>query len=64
MFKNNFKIAWRNLVRDRQFTLLNLAGLATGLACTLMIYLWVSDELSVDKFFSNGDRIYQLMETR
>jgi putative ABC transport system permease protein len=64
MFKNNLKIAWRNLLKDRQFTLLNLIGLATGLACTLLIYLWVSDELSFDKFFDNNDRIYQLMESR
>src|SRR5580704_6895448 len=64
MLKNYFKIAWRNMLRDRQFTLLNLIGLATGLACALLIYLWVSDELSYDKFFANGDQIYQLMEER
>ncbi len=42
--------------------LINLTGLATGLACTLLIYLWVNDELSVDKFHDNDDRLYQVME--
>jgi putative ABC transport system permease protein len=64
MLKNYFKIAWRNIIRDRQFTLLNLIGLATGLACALLIYLWVNDELSYDAFHENRSRIYQLMETR
>ncbi|MEJ0101462.1 MAG: ABC transporter permease [Bacteroidota bacterium] len=61
MFKNNLKIAWRNLVKDRQFTFLNLIGLSTGLACTLFIYLWVQDERSVDHFHQNGSRLYQVM---
>jgi putative ABC transport system permease protein len=64
MLKNYFKIAWRSMIRDKQFTLLNLIGLATGLACALMIYLWVNDELSVDKFHENRDELYQLMEQR
>jgi len=62
MFKNNLKIAWRNLLRDRQFTFLNLVGLAAGLACALLIWLWVDDELSVDKFFPHERRIYEVME--
>ncbi|HYJ62925.1 MAG TPA: ABC transporter permease, partial [Parafilimonas sp.] len=64
MFKNHLKIAWRNLIKDKQFTFLNLLGLSVGLACTLMIYLWVNDEMSVDKFFAQDDQIYQLMEHR
>jgi len=64
MFKNNLKIAWRGFLRDRQFSFLNLLGLATGIACTLLIYLWVSDEMSYDKFFANNDQVYQLMEHR
>ena len=39
MIKNYFKIIWRNFIRDRQFTVLNLLGLSTGLACALLIYL-------------------------
>ncbi len=49
MLKNYFKIAWRNLIRDRQFTFLNLFGLSVGLACALFIWLWVSDEWNMDK---------------
>ena len=64
MFKTNLKIAWRNLIKDKQFTLLNVLGLSAGLACALLIFLWVSDELSYDKFFANDDRIYKLMEQR
>ena len=64
MFKTNLKIAWRNLLKDKQFTLLNVLGLSAGLACTLLIYLWVHDELSYDKFFANNDRLYQVMEHR
>jgi hypothetical protein len=63
MFKNYFKITWRNLIKNRQFSLLNLLGLSTGLACALLIYLWVSDELSVDKFNANDSQLYQVMKT-
>ncbi|MEP6948473.1 MAG: ABC transporter permease [Ginsengibacter sp.] len=62
MFKNSFKLAWRNLVKDRQFTFLNLIGLSTGLACALLIYLWVHDELGVDKFNEKGGRLFQVMQ--
>lgn len=62
MIKNYFKIAWRNLVRDKQFSFLNLLGLSTGLACALLIYLWVSDEFSVDKFNENDSRLYEVLK--
>ena len=64
MIKTYFKIAWRNLLKDKQFTLLNVLGLSAGLACALLIFLWVSDEMSYDKFFSNDDRLFQVMEHR
>ncbi|MDF2431550.1 MAG: putative transport system permease protein [Mucilaginibacter sp.] len=64
MFKNYLKIAFRNLKKDKQFTLLNVVGLSAGIACTLLIYLWVHDELSYDKFFANDNRLYQVMEHR
>ena len=64
MFKTNLKIAWRNLVKDKQFTVLNVLGLSAGLACALLIFLWVSDELSYDKIFANDDRLYKLFEQR
>ena len=62
MFHTNLKIAFRNLLKDRQFTILNIFGLAAGLACAVFIFLWVIDEQSIDKFLQNNDRIYQLME--
>jgi predicted permease len=61
MFKNYLRTTWRNLLKDRQFTLLNLAGLSIGLACTLLIYLWVNDELKVDRFHQNGQRLFRIM---
>ena len=61
MFKYSLKIAWRNILKDRSFTLLNLIGLSTGLACTLLIFLWVHDERSVDQFNENDGRLFQVM---
>jgi ABC-type antimicrobial peptide transport system permease subunit len=55
------KIAWRNLMKDRQFTLLNLVGLSTGLICAILIYLWISDEMHVDKFHEKDNQLYQVM---
>lgn len=62
MIKNHLKVAWRNLIRDRQFTFLNIVGLSIGLACTLFIFLWVNDERHVDKFHENDSRLFQVME--
>ncbi|MDP9081488.1 MAG: ABC transporter permease [Bacteroidota bacterium] len=64
MFRNYIKIAFRNLKKDRQFTFLNVIGLSAGIACTLLIYLWVHDEMSYDKFFANDNRLYQVIEHR
>jgi predicted permease len=64
MFKTNLKIAWRNLVKDKQFTFINVFGLSSGIACALLIFLWVHDELSYDKIFANDDRLFQLMENQ
>lgn len=64
MIQNYFKMAWRNMVKDKQFTVLNIIGLAIGITCTLLIYLWVLDEMSFDKFFARNESIYQLMERR
>jgi putative ABC transport system permease protein len=64
MLRNYIKIAWRNLIKDKQFTLLNVLGLSAGIACTLLIYLWVHDELSYDKFFDKDSQVFQVMELR
>jgi putative ABC transport system permease protein len=61
MFSNNIRIIWRNLIKDRQFTLLNLVGLSTGLACSLLLWLWISDERSVDKYNDKDHQLYQVM---
>ncbi|HEY4107643.1 ABC transporter permease [Puia sp.] len=61
MLKNYFKIAWRNLIKDRQFTFLNVLGLSVGLACTLLIGLWVVDELNMEKYNPDDARLYQVM---
>src|SRR4028119_458621 len=62
MFKNYLKVTWRNLLRDRQSTCLNLIGLATGLASVLFIFLWVSHELQMDKFHKKDSQLYQVMQ--
>lgn len=60
MIKNYFKIAWRNLLRHKLFSGLNIFGLATGMACSILIFLWVQDELSFDKFNPGADHIFRL----
>ena len=57
MFRHNFLIAFRNLRRYKGSFLINLMGLSTGLATALLIYLWVNDELSIDKFHLNDRRL-------
>ena len=61
MIKHNFLISLRSFNRYKTSFLINLFGLATGLCCVLLIYLWVTDELSVDKFHEHDDRLYQVM---
>ncbi|MHA4809351.1 ABC transporter permease [Flavitalea flava] len=60
MFTNYLKIAIRNLFRNRLFTGLNIFGLATGMACSILIFLWVQDELSYDRFNANSGQIYRM----
>jgi putative ABC transport system permease protein len=64
MIKNYFKIAWRNLIKDRQFTFLNLIGLSTGLGCALLIWLWISNELKMDKYNEKDKQLYQVMQNK
>jgi putative ABC transport system permease protein len=60
MIKNYFKIAWRNLIKNKVFSLLNIIGLCIGMACCTMIYLFVADELSYDRFFKDAERVYRI----
>jgi len=62
MLLNYFKIAWRNLLRNKPFSIINILGLALGLTCSILIMLWIQDEKSIDAFHKNGDRLYQLYE--
>ena len=62
MIKSYFKIAFRNLVKSKVFSLINILGLALGMACSLMILLWVRDERSVNNFHVNGPRLYSIYE--
>ncbi|MGB8194062.1 MAG: ABC transporter permease [Chitinophagaceae bacterium] len=60
MLKSYFRIAWRSLEKNKTYSLLNIIGLAAGLTCFTFIALWVSDELSYDKFNEKSDRIVRL----
>jgi hypothetical protein len=53
------KIAFRNLLRNRSFSIINISGLAVGMASAMLILLWVQNELSFDRFYKNTDRLYQ-----
>lgn len=60
MFRNYFKIAWRNLFRNKVFSFINILGLAIGLASAMLIILYVKDEKGFDHFNKNGDHIYRV----
>src|SRR5690554_698218 len=60
MLKNYFKVAWRNLLRNKTFSLINILGLAIGLASFILIALFVADELSYDRFNEKASRIYRI----
>ena len=62
MIKNYLKTAWRNLRRNKAFSVINISGLALGLTCSLLIILWIQDEQSVDGFHKNGKLLYQVYE--
>ena len=60
MLKHNLKIAFRNFKKDKSTFLINLVGLSTGLACAIMIFMWVNDERSVDKFHKNDNQLIRI----
>lgn len=60
MYRNYFKIGWRNIIRQKTYSLLIISGLSIGMACSILILLWVSNELSYDHFHSNANQIYRL----
>jgi putative ABC transport system permease protein len=61
MLRNYLKIALRNLLKHKGYTFINVFGLAVGIACCVLILLFVRDELSYDRFHEKADRIYRVV---
>jgi putative ABC transport system permease protein len=64
MLKSYFKIAWRNLFQNKSFSITNVLGLTIGITCTILILLWVQDEVGYDRFHKNYSTVYKVMATR
>jgi putative ABC transport system permease protein len=62
MIRNYFLVAWRNMTKNKAFSTINILGLGLGIACSLMIMLWVQDERNIDGFHANGKQLYQVYE--
>ncbi|MCG2617076.1 ABC transporter permease [Terrimonas sp. NA20] len=63
MFRNYLKIAIRNIVRHKAFSMINIAGLTIGMTCSIFIFLWVRNELSYDRFHQNSDQLFRVVCT-
>jgi putative ABC transport system permease protein len=63
MFKNYFKIAWRNLWKNKGYSSITILGLAAGMAVAMLIGLWIWDELTYDHYHKNHDQLAQVMTT-
>lgn len=64
MFRNYFKIAFRNLKNHAGYSAINIVGLAVGMACCILFYLWVQDELSTNRFHEYAERLYRIVSHR
>ena len=62
MIKNYFKIAFRNIKRYSTYSILNISGMAIGMASAILILIWVQDEWSYDRHFENADNLYRVIE--
>ena len=62
MFRHNLLISYRSMLRHKRSFFINLLGLSTGLACALLIFLWVQDEMKMDKFHENDQQLYQVFQ--
>src|SRR5580698_4160942 len=62
MIRNYLKVAWRNMLRNKASSFINIAGLSVGLACSLLILLWVQNEYSMDAWHPDGARLYTIYE--
>lgn len=61
MLRHNIKLALRGFKKDKSTFTINMLGLSTGLACTILIFMWVMDEVNMNKFHENDDQLYQVM---
>ena len=61
MYKNYLKIALRNLKRNKIYSILNILGLSVGIIVCILIFLYVQDEISFDKFYTQADQIYRII---
>ena len=64
MYKSYFKIGWRNLLKNKGYSFINIGGLATGMAVAMLIGLWMYDELTYDRNFANHDRIARVIQNQ
>jgi putative ABC transport system permease protein len=62
MFRNYFKIIWRGMLRQKMYSLIKIGGFAIGIAACLLIALYIRDELTYDRNFTDGDRIYRIVQ--
>jgi putative ABC transport system permease protein len=62
MIRNYLKIAWRNLVKNKAFSLINIGGLSVGMAVVILIGLWINDEISFNRYHKNHDRVAQVIQ--
>src|SRR5580698_7645320 len=64
MIKSYLKIAWRNLIKNRLYSIINIGGLAVGMAVSFMLLIYVYNEFSFDKFNVNADLLYKVMRNQ
>jgi len=63
MLRNYLKIAWRNLVKSKFYSVINILGLAAGMSVAMLIAFWIWDEVTYDKYHSNHEQLAQVMTT-
>lgn len=61
MYKSYFKIGWRTLIRNKEYAVINIAGLALSVTCCILLFMLIQHHLSFDNFHQNGDRIYRIV---
>src|ERR1700733_4660016 len=64
MIRNYIKTMWRSLAKNRTYSFLNIGGLAIGIACAALIFLWVEDELTFNHYFSNRANLYKVKDSQ